>query len=140
VDEPYAVNDKEFESVVGLEAGRRYDHFIKRVADTQRVYVLEHDGSLVSLTDESGDEPDQLPLWPHPRYGEAYRDQFGGAPLAELGLAKLVDDVLPGLAEDGINVAVFPTPDGRGPVVPAQRLLQDLLAYHAEWYGGRPES
>jgi hypothetical protein len=139
VDEPYAVNDQEFEAVLGLDAPQRYEHFLKRICDTERVYLLVDGDQLVVLSDENGGAPDQLPLWPHPRYGEAYRDEFGGAPLGEMGLEELVERALPSLAEDGVDIAVFPTPKGESPVVPPTRLRDDVLAYHDEWYGGWPK-
>jgi hypothetical protein len=43
------------------------------------------------------------------------------------------------MVRDGINAAVSPTPAGTSPVVPAERLRDDILAYHDEWYGGWPK-
>lgn len=136
-DEPYAVDDREFAAVVALPASKRYEHFVKRVADTDSAYILADDDHPVVLADERGEEPSQLPLWPHPRYADAYRAEFGGADRERVDLDELLDELLPAMADDGVDVAVFPTPDGRGVVVPAGRLRDDLLAYLDDWYGGR---
>ena len=138
-DEPYELSDEQFASVLRLDAPERYEHFLKRICDTERVYLLVDDDNPVVLKDDAGAEPAQLPLWPHPRYAQAYRDSFGGADFAELDLAALVESLLPGMAEDDVEAAVFPTPDGMSPVVPATRLRDDILAYHDEWYGGWPK-
>jgi hypothetical protein len=45
----------------------------------------------VVLVDETGNEPSQYPLWPHPRYAQAYRDNFGGADFVEIDLATLLE-------------------------------------------------
>ena len=34
MDEPYRINEQEFESVTGLGAPNRYEHFLKRICDT----------------------------------------------------------------------------------------------------------
>ena len=135
--EPYRINEHEFASVTALEAPKRYEHFIKRVADTERAYLLADDDWPVVLRDGREEQPAQLPLWPHPRYADAYRQRFGGAGWAEIDLDQLIDEVLPEMNADGIHIAVFPTSEGKAPVVPAERLRNDLLAYLDEWYGGR---
>ena len=137
--DPYTVNDREFESVLRLPAPKRYEHFVKRVSDTEAVVLLAEDDRPIVLSDEHGASPSQLPVWTHPRYAEAYRDAFGGAAWDEIDLAQFLDELLPGLDEDGIDVAVMPLPSGTAVVVPAARLRDDLLAYHDEWYGGWPK-
>jgi hypothetical protein len=41
---------------------------------------------------------------------------------------------LPGIERDGRQVAVFPTPDARGVVVTADRMLDDLQQFEDENY------
>jgi hypothetical protein len=42
----WEVNDKEFESVLALSAGLRYEHFIKRSASHGELWGLHGDGRM----------------------------------------------------------------------------------------------
>jgi Protein of unknown function (DUF2750) len=137
--DPYDLNDEQYESVLALSAPQRYEHFLKRICDTERIYLLEDQGTPVILSDDTGDARSQLPLWPHPRYAQVYRERQGGTGHASIDLRALLEEVLPDLAEADIDVAVFPSPEGKAPVVAPERLREDILAYHDEWYGGWPK-
>lgn len=55
------INQKQIEAVLALPAAKRYDHFIKLVADWQELWGLYNDGWAMAAT-ESG-EP-VFPMWP----------------------------------------------------------------------------
>ena len=141
VSEPYEINDEEFASVSALEGRQRFEHLLKRVCDTETVFLLiDDDDGLVVLADEENAEPPQVPVWPHPRYADAYRASFGGgAGNGPMELTEFVDDVLPHLAQEGANVSVMPTQQKTAVVIAADELRKAIISYHEEWYGGWPK-
>jgi Protein of unknown function (DUF2750) len=141
MSEPYEVHDKEFESVSALEGRQRFEHLLKRVCDTETVFLLiDDDDGLVVLTDEENTAPTQVPVWPHPRYAEAYRATVGGgAGYGSMELTEFVDDVLPHLAQEGVDVVVMPTEQGSVVAIAADELRKAIISYHEEWYGGWPK-
>lgn len=56
------VTDQEAAAVLALDAGARYAHFIKQVADSEVVWGLQDSEGWISLTDDSGAE--LLPVCP----------------------------------------------------------------------------
>jgi Protein of unknown function (DUF2750) len=140
VDEPYELNDEEFAAVVALEGRQRFEHVLKRICDTERAYVLADGDDLVVLRDEDGEAAPQLPLWPHERFADEYRRKAGGAGHAEIELTELVEELLPELAADGVEIAIMPTEAaGNVPTIAADELRRAVISYHDEWYGGWPK-
>ncbi len=122
---PYDVSDKEFAAVLGLTAPKRYEYFIKRVADGEVVWSLGGMDGWVFLGDTEGHKI--VPAWPHERYAAACAtgDWASNKPCS-IPLAEWIASWLPGIARDGRLIAVFSTPDSKGPVVTAERLKADL--------------
>jgi Protein of unknown function (DUF2750) len=54
-------------------------------------------------------------------------------------LTEFVDDVLPHLAQEGVDVVVMPTEQGSVVAIAADELRKAIISYHEEWYGGRPK-
>lgn len=65
----YRLNDKQYEAVRRLPAPGRYEHLVKRAADTGQLWALRSDDGWVLAADDEGREI--VPVWPHPRYAEA---------------------------------------------------------------------
>jgi Protein of unknown function (DUF2750) len=142
MSEPYEVHDKEFASVSGLEGRQRFEHLLKRICDTEVVFLLaDEDGELIVLTDEEdAAAPPQVPVWPHPRYAEAYRASVGGGTgYSSVELTEFVDLLLPHLAEEGAVVVVMPIEQDSVVAIAADELRNAIISYHEEWYGGWPK-
>ena len=138
MDEPYEVNDDQFASVAALVGRPRFEHLLKRICDTEVVFLLVDDGDLVVLTDD-GLQP-QVPVWPHPRYAEAYRASIGGgAGCAPMELTEFADSLLPDLAQEDAEIVVMPTEQGRVVCIAPDELRRAIISYHDEWYGGWPK-
>lgn len=120
------VSDPEFGAVSALPAGERYNHFVKRVADSERVWVLASDsGDLVQQADDQGRS--YLAVWPHPRYAAACATaEWAGTEPAEIGVDEWTIAVLPRLAAEGRMLVVFPTPDDQGFIVPPAGMKEDI--------------
>jgi hypothetical protein len=120
------MNEEEFRAVTALAPGERYNHFVKRVAEWERVWVLASDtGGLVQNEDDEG--RGYLAVWPHPRYAEACAtDEWAATEPAEIGIDEWTIEVLPSLAAEGTMLVVFPTPDQQGFVVPPEGMKEDI--------------
>ena len=119
------VSRKEFDSVIGLDAERRYRYFVKRVADSQTAWSL-WDGSAWFVY-RSSDGRQFLPLWPAKEYGDACAiDAWGAATTRPIAVDRLIGEFLPAMSAEGVFPAVFPTPSGEGIEIPADALQRDL--------------
>ena len=122
----WELGDAEYESVRTLPDEERYEYFVSRVADTQRLWGLKSPGGdWAFATDEDGTEV--VAVWPHERYAGACAD----GPWADDGPEAIsLEDWFarwtPGLERDGHGIAVFPTADGAGARVTPARLRRDL--------------
>ena len=106
---------EERRQVLALPARERYGLFLQITVD----WVLS----------SGADGRDVLPLWPHPAFAEGCaHGSWEGASPAAVPLDELLDDLLPLLEEDGIRVAVFPSPQGEGVLVDPGELQRDLKA------------
>lgn len=115
---------KEIEAVLALPGPVRYAHFIKRVADTQRIWSLEHDGWAL-LGDDKGQEC--IPVWPHAKYAELCANGiWAGFQPQSIDIDAWLNKWIPGIEKDRRLIAVFPTPERRGIPVQPRRLEADL--------------
>lgn len=104
----------------------RYEHFIRRVADSGRVWGLYRDGWAIGKTDDGALV---FPLWPTGELAQqcAVLEWEGYLP-HEFALQELFDDLLPQLAADGILPGITYTPDEYGLTPSHAQLRADLLA------------
>lgn len=104
----------------------RYKHFIGVAADQRRVWGLYSDGWALA-SDEAG--ANFLPLWPASEYAKLCVDgDWGGYLPEEIELDELLSETLPALQEQGLGIAVFPTPTDHGVVPTLAQLESDLRA------------
>ena len=108
--------------LLALPAEARTVAFFQLVADWEEAWGLKDSaGWIVSR------ETDALPLWPHSAFAEACaRDAWAGAVPEAIAIDELRDDLVALLEEDGLQVAVFPTPDDPGTLLSPQELRRRL--------------
>jgi Protein of unknown function (DUF2750) len=118
------LGDVEFDAVLELQANRRYDYFVKRAASHGALWSLRsEDGWVVA---EEGGEP-YLPVWPHRGFAEANAvEAWAGAEAHAIDVDDFTLAWTRKLEDDGMKVAVFPTPDAEGTSVSPARLRTDL--------------
>lgn len=122
---PLKLSDQEYEAVLKLDGPARYDHLIKRIADSEELFSLR-DGSGWFLAG-ADDGRDLHPVWPHPRYAAACAiGNWAGAQATAIPIDEWLDSWLPRMEADGRAVAAFPTPANRGPVVEPSQMREDL--------------
>jgi|JI8StandDraft_1071087.scaffolds.fasta_scaffold96773_2 Protein of unknown function (DUF2750) len=106
---------------------KRYDYFIKTVADTEEVYGLADEEGWALIGDEEVDG-DIIPLFPHAELAERFRvendfEEYGIGIVDVNELLEWLDE----MEEEGMQVAVFPNLQISGAVIAPQHLKQDLM-------------
>ncbi|MBD8531380.1 DUF2750 domain-containing protein [Massilia sp. CFBP 13647] len=121
--------------VLALPKALRYDHFIRRVADTGRVWGLVNDGWAIGKTDDGALV---FPLWPTDALAQqcAVLEWTGYIP-QEFGLQELLEELLPQLEADGILPGITYTPDEYG-LTPSHAQLRKDLALRLRQRAGLP--
>ena len=120
-----SIHPKEFAAVLELPAAKRYAHTVTQSADWGALWGLRNADGWVTSADEYGRPA--VALWPHKQYAEACSSgAWAGTAPAEIEIHQVVEELLPGLAREGTNVAIFPTPLGKVVYVNPSQLEADL--------------
>ena len=123
----WEVNDREFESVLALPAGTRYEYFIKRSASHGELWGLHGVlGWVMAVDDES---KMHFPVWPHPRFAQVCASgPWEAESPRSIDVDEWVEAWTPQLEGDRFRIAVFQTPQDEGSGVSVRRLKRDLEA------------
>ena len=122
---------KEVSAVLHLDGQARLEHFVKRVADSERAWGLWRYGWAL-MANEDGTEV--FPLWPAPEYAEPHRaGSWVLYQVKEIPLGELLAELLPTLNDSGILPGVFPSSDGKC-VTPSANSLAVMLRAELERY------
>jgi hypothetical protein len=121
------LSDKEVAGLLSADGPIRYDHFVKQVADWELVWGLRDEDGWVSMG--VSNDKGAFPVWPHEAYARLLATEaFANARPTSIEVQEWVESWLPGLARGGTQVAVFPTPAGKGVVVHPEKLRADIEA------------
>lgn len=118
------INQKQIEAVTALLGLKRYEHFVKVVADWEEVWGLYQDGWALAATD---DGKQVFPLWPAKEYAELCTDkEWAGYKPESFSLEDFMYVLLPKLKDDNILPGIFYTPSDNGVTPAIDQLLADL--------------
>lgn len=118
------LHPKQIEAVLRLPGPERYKHFIKQVADTEKVWGLYKDGWALAAT---GDGTEVFPVWPAKEYATlCAKDEWLGFEPSEISLNDFMNELLPKLKAGGKLPGVFYTPNDKGVTLEIRQLLADL--------------
>jgi hypothetical protein len=118
------INKKEVESVIKLSAAKRYDYFIKKVADTTKIWGLYSNGWALSGDIELNKI---LPLWPDKVYAElCANSEWDGYVAESIDVHDFIEKYIESLELDSIKIAIFYTPEDKGAIIPHKNLKEDL--------------
>ncbi|MCB1880506.1 MAG: DUF2750 domain-containing protein [Gammaproteobacteria bacterium] len=118
------INRKQIEAVTALPGQKRYEHFVKVVADWEEVWGLYQDGWALAATD---DGQQVFLLWPAKEYAQlCASNEWTGYEPESFSLDDLMGELLPNLKNDGILPGVFYTPTDNGVTPTVDQLLSDL--------------
>jgi hypothetical protein len=118
----WEIAEGETRQLLALSAGDRAVQFFQLAADWEEAWGLKDaEGWVV------GRETGALPLWPHAALAEACAaGPWQGALPEAVALDELLDDLLPLLEEDGLRIAVFPSPDDPGSLLTPTEVRERL--------------
>ncbi|WP_299516242.1 DUF2750 domain-containing protein [uncultured Rummeliibacillus sp.] len=99
------MNNKEIEVVSTLPASKRYEYFIKKVADFEEVWGLFDDGWAIS-EDDNGNP--LMPFWPKKEFANLCAvDDWKNYKAEKIELEDFMQEWLPGMKVDGIKPSIF---------------------------------
>jgi hypothetical protein len=112
------------QAVLALPGGKRFEHFIKVIADWQKVWGLYQDGWALATTENGSNV---FPLWPAKEYAQVCAaNQWAGYEPRSITLCDFTEQLLPKLQRDGVLPGVFFTPASKG-VTPSVDELRSAL-------------
>ena len=118
------MNGKEFDNVVHLAPEKRYEYFIKKVADWQEVWSLWNDGWALMGDNKRGEV---IPVWPHPVFAEAVAvGEWLNYKPKKINLDEWIAKWIPGMEKDHRMVAIFPVSQSQTTTVSPFKLKNDL--------------
>ena len=125
------VNPKQMEAVLALSGIKRFEHFIKVIADWQEVWGLYQDGWALAAAD---DGTTVFPLWPAKEYAQVCAaNEWTGYEPRSISLTDFTEMLLPKLKLDGVLPGVFFTPTSKG-VTPSVDDLKSALEAELQNY------
>lgn len=118
------MNEKDIELLVKSPAQKRYDYFVKKVVEEQKVWLLFGDSWAVSSTVDGNLV---LPLWPDKEFAElCINEDWSEHKAVAVELDEVVENLLPQLKEKGILPGVFFTLDDGSVDVDCDELALEL--------------
>ncbi len=118
------INPKQIESIIALPGPKRYEHFVKVVADREEVWGLYQDGWALAATD---DGQEVFPLWPAKEYAQlCTAKEWKGYEPKSFSLEDFMNELLPNLKNDGVLPGIFYTHSDKGVTLKVDQLLADL--------------
>ena len=107
-----------------LSADERYDAFIKAASEGGAVWSLSSDEGWAIISDE---DFEYLPVWPNAALANTWAtDGYSDCSPKSIDQTDWLEKWLPGMIEDGLQIAVCPDIEGEGIVVSAEEVFQTL--------------
>lgn len=126
-----ATHPEKLAAVEAMDGAARYDYFLRKVADFECVWGLFSDGWASAASAEGRK---LLPFWPEADFATACATGVWAAYQPKsISIGDFTSKWIPGMARDGLLVAVFPTAQSKGVFVEPSWLGQDLEAALSEY-------
>lgn len=117
--------DKEIESVIILDANKRYVYSIKRIADNEALWVLGDEQGFRTYNDNLGNTV--FPIWPSKEFALLCCEaEFADCLPEELQLDEFIQDYLPDFKASNYKISVLPLPANKGAVIEVNTFKNDL--------------
>ena len=119
------MNPDKVKKVFSLTSEERYDYFIRKVADFEKVWLIKDGDSILTLADES--EANSVPVFPEQGFAELLLigewESYSVVKTDVYGFLEWLDQ----LQKEGTKIACFPKDDWMAVVVSADEMKEDLL-------------
>ena len=118
------INLKKIENILNMDAGGRYQYFIRKIADFEVVWGLYDNGWAMADNDL---DKQVIPFWPEHDFARICRTGvWKNYEPKEITLADFLNKWLPGMEKDGKLAGIFYIPGGRGVVLEPTKVLKDI--------------
>ncbi len=127
------VRDAEFSSLIKSSKEVRYKYVIKRIVDTETIWLLSAgEDNILSITQN---DDTFMPIWSSKEYGNDFCKNIGETcNCIPISLYDFLDFLEENCYENNLKVGVFPTiNDFTGSLVSIQLFIQSVLE-EQEWY------
>lgn len=126
------MNKKEIESVIKLDASKRFNYTIKRLADFEELWVLGDASGFVTYRDNNG--AILFPIWPLRDYAElCISGDFINSRPEIIPVKEFIEEYLPSFKINNYKLVVFPTATDKG--VPVEiDFFKQQIENENEWY------
>jgi len=103
----YSLSQKDHQATLKLSNNKRYDLFLKKVAQSGEIWSLANDEGWVTISSEEGENC--LPVWPHPDYAKEWcNGEWSDCEPKAVELDVWLERWTPGLEQDETLLVVFP--------------------------------
>ncbi|QUL36895.1 DUF2750 domain-containing protein [Erythrobacter sp. JK5] len=127
----WSLSKHEEEALLAAAGHLRYEYFVKKTCDEERLFSLWGDGWVLA-TDTAGNP--LVPVWPHSAFAERCAvEAWKDCTPREIPVLDWLRSWTPELVTEGQSVAVFPISGDLGVLVDPQRLAVDLRAELAKY-------
>jgi hypothetical protein len=120
-----SLSAKEIEAVTSLDAIKRFQYLIKRVADSEKLYSLKSlEGNWAVSTI---DNKTLFPIWSATEFAEnCATDGWEGFDVTEISLTQFQDNIIDFISDEAFLLNVFPVGRTTGFVVDLDEFVRDL--------------
>lgn len=132
------MNLQAINSILTLSEQKRYEYTIKRIADSELVWLLDDNG-WISYGDDFGNI--LLPIWSEQEFAELNAiNEWETAKPTPMEVEEFLLVLIPMLIEQNINLAIFPLPNTEKNItIDSKVFALQLNNYIAEWYANEFE-
>jgi hypothetical protein len=111
---------------MALPGAKRFEHFIKVIADREEVWGLYQKGWALAAAE---DGTEVFPFWPYSEYAQlCAENEWNGYSPQSISLKDFIEVLLPKLKNDGVLLGIFFTPSSKGLTPTVDELLIALTA------------
>ena len=119
------MHQKELENVFKLEPRKRYEYFIKKVADFEEVWGLRQGDGWASTGDENARE--YIAFWPKKEFADlCAKEEWQNYYAESIQLEEFIEQWLTGMGEDKVMASIFPNFLDNSVIVEPKQLLEHL--------------
>ena len=116
--------EKKIKNILNFSSQERYDYFIRKAVDFEKVWGLYNNGWATSKFNEDY----VIPFWPEKIFAElCANNEWEGYTPKFLSLKVFMEKWIIGMQHDSYGALIFPIPNGQGILVPLHILKEDLL-------------
>lgn len=119
------IHSKELETVVLLPPIKRYQYFLKKVADGEKMYTLESVDGNLAISEIEGKT--MMPFWPKVEFVDSCRvNEWASFVTKEITLDIFQDEIIELMIDNDYLANIFPVKDFTGFVVTLNEFSRDL--------------